>query len=317
MKQKIVVVGSLHIDFVINVPHFPSPGETVVGSNFQVFPGGKGANQAYAAAKLGGSVSMVGQVGGDAQADWLKKNLASVGVDVSAVRRDPKNPSGTAGISIDPSGQNQILIMPGANGTFGPAQLKESKEILESAGIVLLQLEIPLETVEAAVHLANKAGAVVMLDPAPARDLPDSLLHLVDYLTPNENELAALTGAPPSAGIGREHAVQRARILIERGANKVIVKMGPHGALLVTKDQEHFWPVVSVEVVDTTAAGDAFNAAFAVALVAGKSEMQAGQFATAAGACSVTRQGAQPSMPTRNEVELMMKVSGHSAQSGF
>lgn len=307
MNPHIVVIGSLNVDFVIHVPHFPSPGETIVGSEFHIFPGGKGANQAYAAARLGGKVSMLGQVGKGPQAEWLKKNLASVGVDTVGVKQDMKSHSGTAAICIDPSGQNQILIMPGSNATFTPVQLKESEDVIASAGIVLLQLEIPMETVVAAAHLAKKAGAIVMLDPAPASELSDELLGLVDYLTPNENELAAITGGPLVSRLPREDAAARARKLITRGAKKVIATLGSQGALLVMKNQEHFWPAIPVKVVDTTAAGDAFNAGLAVALASGQSEIEAGTFAAAAAAVSVTREGAQPGMPSRAEVDELLK----------
>ncbi|MEK7677811.1 MAG: ribokinase [Verrucomicrobiota bacterium] len=305
MNARIIVIGSLNADFVINLARFPVPGETVVGQDFKVFPGGKGANQAYGAARLGGHVSMIGQVGNDAQAEWLKNNLASAGVDVSHVDRDAGVSSGVATITIDAEGQNQIVIVPGANGTFGVEQLERSHELISSAGLVLLQLEIPLLTVEAAARLAKTAGATVILDPAPAQPLSDDLLGCIDYLTPNETELAILTEAAPG-DLGRAQAARLANQLRRRGAKKVIVKMGAQGALLLGEDQEHFWPALPVSAVDTTAAGDAFNAAFAVALAAGDSELLAGEFAAAAAACSVTRPGAQPSMPTRAEVEALL-----------
>lgn len=306
MSSRIVVVGSLNADFVVRMKRFPASGETVVGADFAIFPGGKGANQAYAAAKLGGAVSMVGQVGNDTQADWLRQSLASVAVDVTHVRRDSNISSGVAIIFIDPSGQNQIVIVPGANGSFGVEQLMHSKELIASARIVLLQLEIPMETVEAAARLAKTAGGLVVLDPAPAADISDDLLASVDYVTPNETELASLTGAPIDKTITRVEAAKRADELCARGAKKAIVKMGALGALLVDAHQEYFWPALPVRAVDTTAAGDAFNAAFAVALAEGKPEFEAGRFATAAAAYSVTRQGAQPSMPTRREVEDLL-----------
>ncbi|MBI4324654.1 MAG: ribokinase [Chloroflexi bacterium] len=305
MKTRIVVIGSLNADFVISLNRFPVPGETVVGQDFKVFPGGKGANQAYGAARLGGDVSMVGQVGNDAQADWLKNNLASAGVDVSHVDSDAGVSSGVATITINAEGQNQIVIVPGANGTFGVERLERSCELISSAGLVLLQLEIPLPTVEAAARLAKKAGATVILDPAPAQPLSDGLLGCIDYLTPNETELAILT-EPAPGDLGRAQAAQLAGQLHRRGAKKVIVKMGAQGSLLLGEGQEHFWPALPVTAVDTTAAGDAFNAAFAVALAAGDSELHAGEFATATAACSVTRPGAQPSMPTRAEVEAFL-----------
>jgi ribokinase len=306
MRPSIVVVGSLNADFVVTVPRFPAPGETVPGGSFAVFPGGKGANQAYAAARLGGSVSMVGQVGDDAHADILTRSLASAGADVAHVSVDRGEPTGLAVITIDGSGQNQIVVVAGANGTFGVERLERSRDLIAGAGIVMLQLEVPVETVAAAARVAREGGALVILDPAPARELPGELLGFVDYVTPNESELAALTGARPGERIGRGEATRRARELLRRGPRRVIVKMGALGALLVAEDSEHFWAPPPVDVVDTTAAGDAFNAAFAVALSLGMTEAEAGRFATAAAACSVTRRGAQPSMPAFSEVERLL-----------
>lgn len=305
MNSHIVVVGSLNADFVVRLPRFPQPGETVAGRDFQIHPGGKGANQACAAARLGGQVSMLGQVGNDAQADWLKQNLASVGVDAALVHRDSNVSSGIAIITINAAGQNQIVIVSGANGTFGLEHLERGRDLIASARFVLLQLEIPLATVEAAALLARKAGATVILDPAPAQKLSTAVLACADYLTPNETELAILADARPGE-LTRAEATRLAQTLRERGAKKVLVKMGAQGALLLTEHDEHFWPAIPVRAVDTTAAGDAFNAAFACALANGRSEFDAGRFATAAAACSVTRAGAQPSMPTRAEVEALL-----------
>jgi ribokinase len=302
MDAHIVVVGSLNADYVINLSSFPVPGETVTGSSFEIFPGGKGANQAFAAARLGGRVSMLGQIGIDSHGDKLKSNLESAGVDTSYIQRDANVGSGLAFISIDSTGQNQIIIVAGANGTFSAERLSIARELLASARVVLLQLEIPITTVLAAARFAQ---GQVILDPAPAQDIPHELLTLSDYITPNETELALLTGVLREDGFNRDEASQLARRLLARGAKKVIVKLGSQGALLVGKDYEHFWPAVPVVAVDSTAAGDAFNAAFAVALAAGKSEIEAGEFATVVAAHSVTRKGAQPSMPTLQEIESL------------
>ncbi|MBO0722753.1 MAG: ribokinase [Blastocatellia bacterium] len=305
MKAEIVVVGSLNADYVINLHKFPAPGETVIGKGFEIFPGGKGANQAFAAARLGGSVAMVGQVGDDLHAGELIRNLESAGVDTSYLQRDATVASGLAFIYIDGEGQNQIIIVPGANGTFAAERLSVCHELIEGARIVLLQLEIPLATVLAAARLAKRnRDSIVILDPAPALDIPDELLSLADYVTPNETELALLTCDEYEGGLDRAGAAQLARRLLARGANRVIVKLGSQGALLVGNDQEHFWPPMPVTAVDTTAAGDAFNAAFAVSLAAGKNEVEAGEFAAAAAALSVTRKGAQPSMPTLQEIDF-------------
>jgi ribokinase len=302
MDAHIVVVGSLNTDYVINLSHFPVPGETVTGSSFEIFPGGKGANQAFAAARLGGRVSMLGQIGIDSQGDKLKSNLESAGVDTSYIQCDATVASGLAFISIDSTGQNQIIIVPGANGTFSAERLSPARELLASARVVLLQLEIPINAVLAAARFAQ---GQVILDPAPAQEIPHELLTLSDYITPNETELALLTGVSREDGLNRDEALQLARRLLARGAKKVIVKLGSQGALLVGKDYEHFWPAVPVVAVDSTAAGDAFNAAFAFALAAGKSEIEAGEFAAVAAAYSVTRKGAQPSMPTMQEIEIL------------
>ncbi|MBY0522729.1 MAG: ribokinase [Gemmataceae bacterium] len=299
MSAPIAVVGSLNVDFVLTMRRFPASGETLIGNDFSVFPGGKGANQAYAVAKLGGAVRMIGQVGNDAHADWLKQHLASAGVDVAGIATDPNVSTGIAFIAIDAAGQNQIVIVPGANGTFAAVRLRPL-----AAKIVLLQLEIPMATVVAAARSAHASGATVVLDPAPAQELPAELLPFVHYLTPNETELRTLTGAP--GALDRAEAIRQARLLRERGARSVIVKLGAAGALLVGDGREHFWPALPVDAVDTTAAGDAFNGAFAAALAAGDDEITAGRFATAAAACSVTRRGAQPSMPTRAEVTALL-----------
>ena len=208
--QNIVVVGSLNADFVIRVARYPVPGETLVGQDFKVFPGGKGANQAYAAARLGAAVQMLGQVGNDAQAEWLRSNLARAGVDVSGVQTDPTVSSGIATITINAQGQNEIIIVPGSNGTFTPDRLRASEPVLARARFLLLQFEIPMATIEAAARLAKTAGAVVIIDPAPAQPISNELLGLADYLTPNETELAILTETAP-ATLGRSDAALLAR----------------------------------------------------------------------------------------------------------
>lgn len=305
--KRVVVVGSLNADFVVRMPRYPRAGETIVGTSFAQFPGGKGANQAYGAGRLGGpAVAMVGQVGGDTHAAWLRQNLESVGVDVAGVATDPSVSSGIAVISIDESGQNEIVIVPGSNGTFGPQALRAEEDRLRRADVVLLQLEIPMETVVRAAQVARSAGATVILDPAPARPLPDELLAASDYVTPNETELVALDGHS-GGGLTRADAAAGARRLMARGARNVIVKMGAEGALLVGPDGERFVPAFKVSAVDTTAAGDAFNAAFAVALVEGQAPVDAARFAAAAAAVSVTRPGAQPSMPTRQEALALLR----------
>lgn len=301
MPASIVVVGSLNADLVVRVPRFPAPGETLTGSSFARFPGGKGANQAYAAARLGGHAAMVGQVGADDLGAWLTSHLASGGVDTRDVRVDNAATTGLALITIDERGQNEIVLVPGANGTFGPDCVAGAAATLAQARVVLLQLEIPLESVGAAARAARQAGAYVVLDPAPARPLPAELLATVDLLTPNESELAALTGG---GDLGGEDDVRaRAEALRTIGVRSVLVKWGARGARLFDESGARAWPARSVTAVDTTAAGDTFNGAFAVALAEDRDVDEACRFAVAAATLSVTRPGAQPSMPSRAEVD--------------
>jgi ribokinase len=300
--QPIVVVGSLNADLVVRVARFAAAGETVPGHGFAVVPGGKGANQACAAARLGGSVRMIGRVGDDAHGALLRRSLGQAGVDVSGVRPLADAPTGVALITVDAAGQNHIVVVPGANGRLRAADL--DAPVFAGAAVVLLQLEVPLETVRAAARLARDAGARVVLDPAPAGPVPDELLSLADDVTPNETELAAL--ARTSAVHTEAEARQAARTLRARGAANVVVKRGAHGALLTGEAGELSWPAPRVTAVDATAAGDAWNGAFAFALARGDTVDAAGRFATAAASVSVTRPGAQPSMPALDEVLALM-----------
>jgi ribokinase len=304
MSAPIIVVGSLNADLVVHLPRFPRPGETLSGDAFARFPGGKGANQAYAAARLGGRVAMVGQVGADDHGGWLAGHLAAGGVDTACVLRDEQAPTGVALITVDAAGQNQIVLVAGSNGSFTPDRLAPVAPVLRGARLVLLQLEIPLETVIAAARIARQAGALVILDPAPARNVPDTLLELANYVTPNETELVVLTGG---GDLHDEQDVRRrAAQLLARGSAGVLVKLGARGAVLIGPQGEHWWPAHVVPVVDTTAAGDAFNGALAVALTEGQPLDRAGRFATAAASIAVTRAGAQTSMPGREDVDRVL-----------
>jgi ribokinase len=305
MKQPIVVFGSLNADIVVRLPRFPTPGETVTGTNLAVFPGGKGANQACAAGRLGAKVHMVGRVGTDENGRLLKSSLDAAGVDTSALLADASVPTGTAFIAIDATGQNEIVIVAGANGRVGMDDVERNRSLIEGAAFLLLQLEVPLEAVEAAARVARAAGRTVILDPAPAQSAALSLLPLVDYVTPNESELLGLCGER-IRGIEVEEAATLGRRLIERGARRVVVKLGPLGAMLVTKEVVRRWAGLAVRAVDTTAAGDVWAGAFATALSEGAREDVAGAFANVAAGISVTRPGAQPSMPDRAEVEGRM-----------
>ena len=301
----IVVVGSLNADLVVRVRSFPRAGETIAGDAFARFPGGKGANQAYAAARLGARAAMIGLVGDDEPGSWLVGHLAAAGVDTSAVGRSASEPTGVALITIDAGGQNHIVLVPGANARVTPDTVAAATRVIEKAAVVMLQLEIPIESVFAAARAAKRAGALVMLDPAPAGTLPDDLLRLADYVTPNETELAALTGGGAIASI--DDMRHRVKALGGRGCQRVVVKCGSAGAYLFDERHEALhWAAHAVAAVDTTAAGDAFNAGLAVALADGADVVIAGRFAAAAAAISVTRAGAQPSMPERDEVDALL-----------
>jgi ribokinase len=308
--RAICVVGSLNADLVVRAPRAPAAGETVRGTGHARFAGGKGGNQAVAAARLAGAgarVSLIGRVGDDEHGRWLRDQLAAAGVDGAGVGSDPQLPTGLAAITVEDGGQNRIIVVPGANDGLTPGQLSRNHAVLTSAGVLLLQLEIPLPTVQTAARMGREKRAVVVLDPAPTGALPDSLLALCDYLTPNEAELAALCGLPAGGDAWPlDDVAAAARRLLARGARSVIVKLGARGALLVNVDGAQHWPPFAVAAVDTTAAGDAFNAGLAVALAAGAPLQEAGRFACAAGALAVTRPGAQPSLPARAEVDALL-----------
>jgi ribokinase len=307
-EPAVVVVGSLNADLTVRVPRFPAPGETISGSDFAIVPGGKGANQAAAAGKLGGRVAMIGQVGADAQGVLLREALTAAGVETRWVAADEAAATGVAVITIDARGENEIILAAGANGTFGPERLGPALGALRAARVVLLQLEIPLTTVMRAAVEARSGGATVILDPAPAVPVAHQLLALADYVTPNERELAILADRRPTADDMPLEAVDAiARAVLSRGATRVLVKLGARGSRLVTHDAVQGWPARQVHAVDTTAAGDAFNGALAVALTEGASLDQAVRFATVAASISVTRPGAQPSLPARAEVEALLR----------
>ena len=306
----IVVVGSLNADFIVHVSRFPAPGETLRGDRFAVMPGGKGGNQACAAARLGGSVALAGQVGNDSHGEWLRRSLEETGVDAHLVSTDEGTGTGVALITIAADGENHIVLAPGANGTFGPERLAPAVPLLQSASVVLLQLEVPMDTVIRAAVEGHAAGATVILDPAPAAVVPDQLLGLCSFLTPNETELAILSGDRPDNGETPLDVIDaRARRLLTRGGRGVLVKLGARGVRLVEPEEAWHWSAFNVKAVDTTAAGDAFNGALAVALAEKQTVETALTFASAAAAISVTRAGAQPAMPTREEVDRLIK--GH------
>ena len=298
----IVVFGSINIDLVVRTPRLPAPGETLTGHTFFTAPGGKGANQAVACARLGAPTRMVGRVGDDLFGEQLRASLRSFGVQDDGVLTTP-GPSGVALIAVDDTAENTIVIVPGANGAVSIADIPRLERALDGARALLLQLEVPIETVVAAARAAHTRGVTVILDPAPALPLPDELYALADIITPNEHEATTLTGIAVHDDQG---AIAAARALIARGARRVALKLGARGALTADAEGEQFWSPFTVTPVDTVAAGDAFNGGLAVALSEGRSFNEAIRWGLAAGALSVTRHGAQPSMPERNEVLTLL-----------
>jgi ribokinase len=300
MKKTIVVVGSLNMDLVVRAPRHPQPGETLIGGDFQTFPGGKGANQAVAAARLGAAVRMIGRVGRDTFGDALLKTVLQDGVDTTFIRRDEQAATGVALITLDAAGQNTIVVAPGANMQITPQDILDSEPAFSGADLLLIQLECPLEAVQTAAELAHRHGLQVVLNPAPARPLPASLLNQTDYLLPNEPELRLLANEEANVNTA-------AARLMAQGVRHLVVTLGEEGALLVTDQVQEKLPAFRVPVVDTVAAGDAFTAAFCVGLAEGKSLREAVVWGNAAGAIAVTRPGAQPAMPSREELIQFLK----------
>jgi len=294
----ILVIGSLNADLVVRAPRFPKPGETISGEDLQIIPGGKGANQAVAAARQGASVAMIGRVGNDSFGTELINNLKRNNVDTSHVQIDLQSATGTATIIVDSNGQNSIVLSPGGNGKMSPADVTNAS--FSDHKLLLLQLEIPIETVFSATQRAKESGVRVLLNPAPARSLPDELISLPDFILPNETELSLMTNQPVNDISSAEKA---AKTLLERGAQNVIVTLGANGALIVTTTQVTHVDAYKVDVIDTTAAGDAFIGGFASALLQDKSLEEAVRYGCACGALAATKFGAQPSLPTREEVE--------------
>jgi ribokinase len=295
------------MDLVVRTPRIPKPGETIIGSDFHTIPGGKGANQAVAAAKLQAEVSMVGRVGTDDFGQALLSNLASAGIHSEGVKRDPDAATGIALITVEASGQNNIVLAPGANMNLTVEDIEAAGSTIASSAMVLLQLESPIPAVEAALKLAKSRGVSTLLNPAPAHPLSEELLQNVDILVPNESETSLLTGLPVESTDEIERAAERLR---EIGVGTVILTLGARGAYLASGEQNHLFPAYEVDPVDTTAAGDAFVAGFAVALAEGGSLSEAVRRGNASGALAATKLGAQPSMPTRVEWDRFCRERG-------
>jgi ribokinase len=309
MRPALVVVGSLNMDFVVSVDRLPAPGETALGRDFRTIPGGKGANQACAAARLGATkvdVRMIGRVGYDVFADHLKASLSAAGVDASAVYATRSEATGVALIWVDRAGQNSIVVASGANHALAAADVEAMRRVFRGASHALFQLETPLDTVAAALALAREEGLATVLDPAPAQRLDPALLERVDILTPNESEALLLLGRP-AARVTLAEAPGLARDLLGLGPRAVVLKLGDRGCFYSDGREPFHVPAFAVEARDATAAGDTFNGALAVALAEGRGMEAALRFACAAAALSVSRPGAQSSIPTRAETESFLE----------
>ncbi|NLH74092.1 MAG: ribokinase [Verrucomicrobia bacterium] len=303
-NPKIVVVGSSNTDMIIKLERIPRPGETLLGGEFAMAAGGKGANQAVAAARAGGDVVFVARVGDDMFGEQAVSGFVRDKICVDYIVRDKRAPSGVALIFVAKDGQNSIAVAGGANARLSPSDVRRATRAISEARALVLQLETPLPTVQAAVNIAARSGVPVILNPAPARPLPDRLLARVSILTPNETEAELLTGV----AVTSESAAERAGAkLLARGVGTVILTMGAKGAFVINRELKAMVPGFKVKAVDTTAAGDVFNGALAVALGEGRPLLESVRFANAAAAISVTRLGAQPSAPKRGEIERVLR----------
>ncbi|MBI4673081.1 MAG: ribokinase [Chloroflexi bacterium] len=303
----ILVVGSLNMDLIVRTPRLPAPGETILGTTFTTAPGGKGANQALAAARLGAPVKMIGRVGADDFGKTLRTNLNAVGVDTQYVTLDAEAATGIASIWVDEHGQNSIIVAPGANGRVARSDIDAAASAFRDARVVVAQLEVPLDAVHYCFQIARKNNCLVILNPAPAQPLTRKILELVEVVVPNETETTQLTGIPVQ---DFESAQNAANVLKQMGARRVLVTLGDKGALFLDSDApaQHI-PPFAVQAVDTTAAGDAFVGALAAALARDKDWTTSLREASAAGALAATKLGAQPSLPTRAELDEFLSRS--------
>ncbi|BBI36432.1 ribokinase [Cohnella abietis] len=309
MSAQIVVVGSLNMDMVVSLNHRPERGETVLGSGFFMNAGGKGANQAVAARKLGATVAMIGKLGEDLFADQLLNNLEQIGVDCSGIEKIKGEATGVAFVTLDPEGDNSIVVAPGANLRLTPDDVRKQEELIKQAKLLMVQLEIPLETVKEAIAIARKHKVPVLLDPAPAQPLSEDLLSLVDYIVPNEKEIAQLTGIDVYDQLTAKLAAVE---LLRKGVSTVYAKLGEKGIVVVNANSTSFVDSYKVKAVDSTAAGDAFAGAVGAAIVSGKDIWAAAKFASAIGAITVTSKGAQASMPSLEQAEQFIKQEAHN-----
>lgn len=300
-NREIVVVGSANMDLVVRTGRFPQAGETVAGSTFNTFPGGKGANQAVAGGKLGADLLFVGKVGEDAFGDELIQSLASAGVDTSGVQRTAEARSGVASIVVDDAGQNEIVVVPGSNGLLRPVEAIEAAKGFRACKVALFQHETPADTVDACILEASK-HCTTILNPAPARPVSDAVLSVLDFITPNESEARELTGVEVA---DEASCIAAARVLLDRGVKHVIITLGAQGCFFMDAEGSGVVPARKVNVVDTTAAGDAFNGALACFLAEARPLREALQLANYVGALSATKPGAQSSMPTLQALRVL------------
>ena len=297
--KNICVIGSLNLDLVVNVDTMPKPGQTIIGSNFKEVPGGKGANQAVAMARLNGNVSMIGKVGEDGFGQTLINSLKNDKVDTTYIQT-AKGATGVALITVDKNAQNSIVVSPGANFEVKEDDIDNNIEAIKNSDIVVLQLETPLNTIKYALNKAKELNKYTILNPAPAVKLDDEIIKNVDLLTPNETELEIISGV----SIETEEDIQKAaQIMIEKGVKELIVTLGSKGSLYINKEKSMFKKAYKVEAVDTTAAGDSYTGALAVALSQEKCIEDAMDFASKVGALSVLKEGAQSSLPTLEDVK--------------
>jgi len=303
-KPKVVVVGSFMMDLVVKAERRPRKGETLIGDEFGMFIGGKGTNQAIAAARLGAQVHMVGRLGTDLFGDMFISALDKDGINTQFIARDPEVGTGVGTPVIDAQGDNSIIIIPRANMRLSIEDVNKAEEAISEADVLLLQLEVPIPSSQRAAEIARVGGATVILNPAPARELPDDFLRYIDIVTPNETETEMLTGVEVTDQSGAERA---AKNLLDKGMSAVVLTLGERGALLLTQETTKAIPAYKVEVVDTTAAGDAFCGALATAIAKDEPLEQAVASANAAGAIAVTIMGAEPSMPTQQQLGQFLK----------
>ncbi|MGP4041099.1 ribokinase [Gracilibacillus sp. D59] len=304
--MSILVIGSFMMDLVVRTPRAPEEGETIIGDSFSRFPGGKGANQAVAAARLGEQVTMVGKLGTDQFGEEAIKTLINEGINTGYILRDPQKPTGVGSVTLDQHGSNRIIVVPGANLSYSVTDLEQVEDLIKRSDILIVQLEMDINMIEKAVSIANAYDVPVILNPAPARELSDQLLSQVTYLTPNETEVEILTGIKVN---NNEDAEEAGKILLKKGVKNVIITLADKGSLIVNNSEVKHVPSFNVKPVDSVAAGDSFNGALAVGLVRGESIEKAVNYANAVGAITVTKEGAIPSLPTVEEVESFINKS--------